>query len=430
MVVQVTDSSSPMTAINEQDFKFAAPSYWEKSIDLSPKKSLSSQNKALLARQDFVIVGGGIVGLSTALGIRKLCPHAEITLLERGAIPTGATTKNAGFGCFGSLTELMKHVRAEGEESMLKLVKMRFDGLNLLRENIPPEEMDYKNSGGYEIFTSDQRDLWEESRSYMDRINLLLKKEIGIDNVFSDKSKEIGKFGFNRVEHLLWNSGEGEMNSGKLVRALIRKLEKENINIINDFELNNYTRFGNTYLLKSVDGQSISTNKAVFATNAFTPALLPELQNEHRPGRGQVLVTKPIQNLKINGCFHLNEGYFYFREIEGRVLFGGGRNLNFEGETTAQFGLTDQIQNELERLLNEVILPGTPHEIDYRWSGIMCFGPKIDPIIEEVRPDLFAVSRMSGMGVAIGSLAGALAAEMAVNCRQKSLSLPNWDLSI
>ena len=65
--------------------------------------------------------------------------------------------------------------------------------------------------------------------------------------------------------------------------------------------------------------------------------LLNLTNNQVKPARAQVLITKPIENLDIKGTFHLDKGYYYFRNIENRILFGGGRNLDFEGETTTEF---------------------------------------------------------------------------------------------
>ncbi|MBL0127451.1 MAG: hypothetical protein IPP83_08300 [Flavobacteriales bacterium] len=103
------------------------------------------------------------------------------------------------------------------------------------------------------------------------------------------------------------------------------------------------------------------------------------------------------------GTFHLGEGFYYFREYQGAVLLGGGRNLDVAGETTTADGTTEQIQSALEELLRTVILPGREFKIARRWSGVMGFGAKSKaPIIERVSPRVTAAVRLGGMGVAIG----------------------------
>jgi glycine/D-amino acid oxidase-like deaminating enzyme len=117
-----------------------------------------------------------------------------------------------------------------------------------------------------------------------------------------------------------------------------------------------------------------------------------------------VLVTNLIPGLKFQGTFHFDKGYYYFRELDGRVLFGGGRNLDFETETTTSFALNQMIQNELEHKLATIILPGQDFKIEYRWAGIMAFGNNKFPIVKAFSPRVFGAFRMGGMGVALGSL--------------------------
>jgi len=130
------------------------------------------------------------------------------------------------------------------------------------------------------------------------------------------------------------------------------------------------------------------------------------------PARAQVLITEPIADLKLKGVFHFDQGYYYFRNIGNRVLFGGARNLDFATEETYTFGLTDKVQSRLEQMLREVILPSQDYKIEQRWSGIMGMGPTKGPIIKAVSENVVCAVRLGGMGVAIGSLVGEEAAEL------------------
>jgi hypothetical protein len=93
-------------------------------------------------------------------------------------------------------------------------------------------------------------------------------------------------------------------------------------------------------------------------------------------------------------------------------LFGGGRNLDFKTEETAEFGQTAIIQNELEKILKETILPNTPFEIAHRWSGIMGVGNQKKAIVKQHSDNVFCGVRLGGMGIAIGSLVGKELAEL------------------
>jgi hypothetical protein len=93
-------------------------------------------------------------------------------------------------------------------------------------------------------------------------------------------------------------------------------------------------------------------------------------------------------------------------------LLGGGRFLAFEEETTDEFGSNEMIRSALAQLLHTVICPEQKPAIDSWWSGILGLGPIKKPIIEKVSSNVVVSVRLSGMGVAIGSLVGKSGADL------------------
>ena len=197
-------------------------SYWEKTE---------------LLHYDLIVLGGGITGIFCALHFRKNNPSASIAILERGLFSSGASTKNAGFACFGSLSELVEDRSKLGEEKLLSMVKMRLDGLSILRKTIGDRKMDLKWHGGYELFF----DKNPKKLNQIDHINSLLKPLFSKD-IFTINNKKIKKFGFNTnmVNHLVQNSFEGQLNTGKLMRVLRTKLNKEDISFFSNTELTDF----------------------------------------------------------------------------------------------------------------------------------------------------------------------------------------------
>ncbi|MFZ4545731.1 MAG: FAD-dependent oxidoreductase, partial [Saprospiraceae bacterium] len=57
---------------------------------------------------DVAILGSGIVGLSAAISLKEKNPMLKVALIERSFLPYGASTRNAGFACFGSISELLE----------------------------------------------------------------------------------------------------------------------------------------------------------------------------------------------------------------------------------------------------------------------------------------------------------------------------------
>lgn len=354
---------------------------------------------------DFTIVGSGIVGLSCALHLRERFPDSKILILEKGILPQGASTKNAGFACFGSISEVLSDLQRQTEEEVISLVRKRWDGIRLLRNRLGDTAMGFELHGGHEVFLTDQHELYGQCLSEMANINKLLKPVFGKEPFEAQPNR----FHFKSVkDHFITQVFEGQIDTGKMMHTLLRQARKAGILILNGLGVDAFETYGNGVLIKTTQGE-FSTKNLLITTNGFASELLNE---DVVPARAQVLVTKPLPELGIKGTFHLDRGYYYFRNINNRLLLGGGRNLDFEGETTTAFGQTDLIQDRLEQLLSEVILPGKPFEIDQRWSGIMGVGAKKDPIVRQLSDRVFCGVRLGGMGIAIGSLVGKELAEL------------------
>jgi glycine/D-amino acid oxidase-like deaminating enzyme len=353
--------------------------------------------KEWFANNDFVILGSGIVGLNCAIQLKKQFPKASILVLEKGLLPQGASTKNAGFACFGSVSELLSDLKSHTEEEVFQLVKKRWDGLQLLRQTLGDESIDYQHYYGYELFEDEA--FFNQCQEQIPYLNQLLQPLFEKD-VF--KTAE-NTYSFQKVvPKYLVNQFEGQINTGKMMASLLQKAQSLGVKILNNIEVKSYSEGQGKVIVETNQGE-ITTSKLLFATNGFSKDFFAE---DVKPARAQVLVTKPIKNLHIQGTFHLDEGYYYFRNIDNRILFGGGRNLDFQTEETTAFGQTEIVQNKLEEILRTVILPNKPFEIDQRWSGIMGVGHQKKAIVKQQSNNVYCGIRLGGMGVAIGSIVG------------------------
>jgi len=361
---------------------------------------------------DFCIVGSGIVGLSAAIHLRVKHPKAKILVLERGILPNGASTKNAGFACFGSLSEIASDLKSMSEDQVLQLIEKRWKGLELLRHNLGDSNIGLLNLGGFEIFRPEDNSQFDASLEILDRMNLSLQSIIPGPLVYSRVDNQIQSKGFKSVSGMILNRAESQIDTGKMMFNLIKKANQLDVLILHSVQVDSFEEHPQNVQLKTSAGK-ISCRKLLVTTNGFAKQLLPEI--DVKPGRAQVLVTSQIPSLKFEGTYHLDEGYFYFRNYENRVLLGGGRNLDIQGETTYSHETTDFIQDHLEHLLKTVILPETEFQIEYRWAGTLGLGNSKSPVISAISDRIFCGVRMGGMGVAIGSKAGADLAELVLS---------------
>lgn len=374
---------------------------------------------------DCIVVGAGLIGLLTALEWRDAHPQDRIMVLERGLLPNGASSRNAGFACFGSLTELLADIDAVGEDATAALVAQRWRGLARLRERIGDSAMGFENAGGFELLTESQL----PALAQLDAVNRLLQPLFGAD-VFALDAPGLASRRFGpQIHALVANRFESQIHSGKLMRALAGKAATAGIEIhtgalvetIDDghgqVELQ-VRAMHQTRVQRGTEGAPpgaladpqpdaqeatlrLRAPRVAVCTNGMTASLLPAVGIT--PARGQIVVTEPIADLTWSGCHHFDEGFYYFRNVGNRILLGGARNRDFQGECSTELITTDVIQQTLQTMLEQVILPGRSVRIEHRWAGLMGFTVDKQPIVQKISPGVVLGFGCNGMGVALGA---------------------------
>lgn len=357
---------------------------------------------------DFLIVGAGIVGYSAAIHLREQHPKAKILILEKGYLPSGASSKNAGFACFGSATELIDDLQNMDRSLVWATVEKRWEGLRYLRQLIGETALDLEVNGSWDLIRNNEDSNITEIRDHLELLNKEIEAITREKNVYSEDPFLSEKFGFQGLKTSFFNRLEGQINTGKMIRRFHQLVIEHNIDVIFGVSVLDFETSEARVTTHTSIGE-ITAENLLICVNGFAAELLEE---DVQPARAQVLVTEPIPNLALKGTFHYDKGYYYFRNINDRILLGGGRNLDFKGETTTSLSTTTPIMEALEELLRTVILPGQSIAIEHRWAGIMGVGKTKAPIIRKIEPNVGIGVRMGGMGVAIGSLVGKELAEM------------------
>jgi gamma-glutamylputrescine oxidase len=361
------------------------PSVWELESFYAPK--------------DVIIIGSGLVGLWSAYYLKKANPQLTVTIVESGTIPTGASTRNAGFACFGSVTELLNDIRTMGQDKTMELVQLRYEGLRRIRKVFSKNEIGYESNGGYELITAAQYPKLKQLKNDIGLLNILLRKTIKQDKVFKLADKKIAAFGFKNTQYLVGNRLEAQLHSGKLVTALLQKVQGMGVQVITQCHVTSFDKQQGLVSLNTNLPVPLTAKQILICTNGFAKQLLPAV--DVLPQRGQVLVTAPLKKIPFKGCFHYDGGFYYFRNLGNRVLLGGGRNLAIDEEQSSELIITHKIQDGLEQFLKDFVLPGQQYTIEHRWSGIMGMGKQKMPVIKEIQKNIFCCVRMSGMGVAL-----------------------------
>ncbi len=348
-----------------------------------------------LKKIDFAVIGGGIVGMSSAYHLKKKFPNARIVVFERDFFSAGASSRNAGFACFGSPTEIASDAQKNGWDAVLSTLKNRFLGLQALQKIIPMSAMDGSLNGGLELFESHEFEKFNEALDGLQELNSKVKDVIGFapyrqTNQLFDLKNMVGAIHIDR---------EGMIHPGKMLGQWLQINKAIGIEVLYGLNIEAVDVESGSFEIR---GRRFESGRLVICTNGLTPDLIGGL--DVIPARNQVLVTNEVLENPWNKTFHLREGYVYFRNIGKRVLIGGGRDLFLEQESTLKLEETANVRQYLQQTIEKFL--GKSVEIEHHWSGIMGMGKSKGPIIQALSQKTYVAVRMGGMGVAIGTWVG------------------------
>jgi glycine/D-amino acid oxidase-like deaminating enzyme len=116
------------------------------------------------------------------------------------------------------------------------------------------------------------------------------------------------------------------------------------------------------------------------------------------------------------GNFHGDAGYLYFRNLgHDRLLLGGARNLDFQGEQNDQWAENSLLTEHLTHYAYDVLgLNSDELKWEQAWSGTMGFTASGVPHLQALGPGRWLVAGMNGMGMALGPEVGRRVARWAM----------------
>lgn len=316
-------------------------SYWESEL---PPAALPA---TLPSRVDVLIVGAGFMGRWLAYFLRD---RARVLVIERDRFSYGASTRNAGFLTCGQVSEMLEDSKHAGVDAVIETFLHRREGIALVRREFPDFEVEPCGSTDFDELTDEKREL-----------AALLNKAAG-EEIYTECSARLGI----EPRPAMFNKADGALHPVKLLRAIGERAQAEFA-----FGVTAKGIGGGTAVLETANGlHEVTYQRAFICTNGFAANL--DASSQVQPGRGQVIVTSPLQTQTDRTLGYLNAGYDYFRFVDGRLLVGGGRNRFPAEQGTQDLEPTSEVREHLQAIAARI----AGHEnftIDHHWAGIMGF---------------------------------------------------------
>jgi gamma-glutamylputrescine oxidase len=219
------------------------------------------EKETFYAPQDIIIIGAGLMGLWSALELKKRNQKLRITILERNTTPLGASTRNAGFACFGSPTELLHNIETLGTDGMLEVVEMRYKGIEKIKQHFADEVIGFDPCGGYECINQNYSN-WEMLDDKIDWLNELLTGITGNQTIFQRVDEKLAGLGLQQFDALIENVTEAALHSGKLVQALTQKVQSEGVSVLYGMEVTSWEKTNAIFI-------SIQNNRPIWRHGRF-----------------------------------------------------------------------------------------------------------------------------------------------------------------
>lgn len=378
------------------------------------------EQESLLGSPESLIIGAGIVGLNAAIALKKHAPNDRVVVLDRSPLGAGGSTRNAGFACFGSPTEILDDLSRMPESAVVNLVQKRYDGLHTLRQLLGDTGIGYSPTGSFELFTDADLDAFNRASEAIERLNALIHpitKKRTYEHISGEK---IGRnYNFKAIREAIANPLEGTIDTGLMMRNLRLLAAQLGVEIFGGMDVDGWEETPH-FVKVSGDGFALHCQRLLICTNGFAAQLLPEM--DVTPARNLVLVSEPLPQLNWNASFHMNEGYIYFRNVGNRLLIGGARHLDHEWHRSDY--VPEIVRTTLTNLVNTHLFPSQNIRYTHEWMGFLGVGQTREPLVAKHSERVSYGVRMGGMGVAIGTAVGQQLASLSLGTNDLGNSAP------
>ena len=335
---------------------------------------------------DLCVVGLGGSGLSAvAEGIRL---GASVAGVDAGAVAAGAAGRNGGFLLAGPADAYHRAVARLGRERAAAVYRLTLDELDLMARQDP----DLVRRGGSLRIAASSAEEADCER------HLAALRDDDFNAERYDGPEGTG----------LLFPDDGATNPLARARRLADAVRRDGARL---FERSPVTTLTGTSVTAAAG--RVQCDHVVVAVDGGLEAVLPELAGRVRTARLQMLATAPTDEVTLPRPVYARWGYDYWQQLpDGRIALGGCRDRFVDDEWTLDAAPTEPVQAALERILREQLHVTAP--ITHRWAASAGFAPDLEPVLEEVRPGVFACGGYSGTGNVLGAVYGRQAARLAL----------------
>lgn len=317
---------------------------------------------------EFCIVGGGFLGLWTALKLLAAKPNADIVLVEAKTCGYGASGRNAGFAMtmWSKAASLTK--RATRDDAV-RLAQASETALTEIEKFCATEGIDCGFDMSGWLWTANapaQVGSWDSTVAAAESLGAN-----PFETVSAEDARE--RLGTDNVFGAVFEEKSAILDPGRLVLGLRDAVVRRGVRL---FENSPVKAIDRSAQVVTTDAGSVRGRQLILATNAWL-AELPELRRLIVPVSADAVATEPVPDyFESNwrgGESWTNSGTvvdFARPTVDRRVVFGrGAAAISFRGHIDNRFFVNPPRTLELSTALMQQMPRLFGAAVTHSWSG-------------------------------------------------------------
>ncbi|KAI1148907.1 FAD dependent oxidoreductase [Nemania diffusa] len=380
---------------------------------------------------EVLIVGGGYAGISTAYHLLKLDrPPSSVVLLEAREACSGATGRNGGHLRTDYYSGAASSLERYGPAAASEVVHFEASHLDVIKSVTEKEAIacDFEESSSFAIFTTSEQALAArktyENLTQVSSLHDLFQKEVQL--YIGDEAPEhtgvIEAKGY-------WATRAAHLSPYKLVTALLARCVDLGLSFIPRTAVTSFDSDSLAgHIVTTSSGQKIKAEKIIFATNAYTSALLPEYSTSIIPCKGlachitapegKTLPKLPTSSYAVSVQDPISRatGSNYMVQLADNSIVVGGAHHTYQANLESWYNNTDDsvlmepTKQYFENDYMQRTFAGWQDSGAYAekvWTGVMGYSTDSLPHVGKVpgREGVFVIAGFHGHGMPVIYLA-------------------------
>lgn len=371
---------------------------------------------------DVAVIGGGFTGMTAAREL--LIAGRSVAVLEAGTIGAGASGTNAGFVVPNFAKADPNAVRAKlGAEKGNALLRLVGDGANAVFRTIEEDDIDCDASQSGWLNPA-----YGEAGADMLKKRADLWRDLGRPVSFIDADAVREQTGMSIYSGALLDEEGGTIHPLDYLRGLSRGVQRRGGTIHEGQIVDQVRREGNGWRLTMRSGASLTAQKVLMCTNAFTIGAATRMGRSAVPLRVYQIATTPTEPDIVTRIApdrrpvgDTRQNLFTYRlDRDNRLISGGMAAVPFGA--FARLGRT-----VAERLSEELGLPQAARP-EIVWTGVAAMTPDFLPRLYQMGDGWFGGIGCNGRGIAMTAQLGRVLARAAMGESTEQLPIPTRTL--